>query len=160
MSYADPAAAQPAMAEHTPFSPAASHRIRRPGQRPLVFSGTELAMAMSFTPELPYWYEMNIYRTDTQRFVLIIRLFFQSETEEDFCQAWDFDTLMEVFDAVESYDAGKDVKLPSTASVATPAEMMAMALELRAKTLAARAHFKGLVGELFEELDAATPAAA
>jgi RPA family protein len=113
-------------------------------------------MAMSFTPDLPYWYEINIYRTAEQRFVLAIRLFFQSETEEDTTQAWEFETMPEVFDAIEQYDAGQDVKVSLVdAPPAASAELAAMALELRARLHAARANFAGLVGELFEELEAA-----
>jgi hypothetical protein len=155
----DPAAVQPAMADTAPFGAATPRRLRRPGARPIVFSGSELAMVMSFTPELPYWYELNIYRTDAQGFVLAIQQFFQSETEEDRCQAWEFESLVEVFDALESYDAAKDVKIPMDANASTPAEMMAMALELRAQVAAARANFDGLLGELFAELDAAMPGA-
>ena len=146
----------PTMTDPTPFSAATTRRLRRPGARPLVFSGSELAMAMSFTPELPYWYELNIYRTDAQHFVLAVKQFFQSEDEDDLCQAWEFESLVEVFDALDSYDAANDVKVPSETS-ASPAELMATAMELRAKVAAARSNFKGLLGELYEEIDAAAP---
>jgi hypothetical protein len=131
-----------------------TYRLRRPGARPLIFSGAELAMAMNFTPELPYWYEINIYRTTGQRFVLAVRQFFQSETEEDTCQAWEFETLPEVFDAIEQYDPAKDIRVSMMDMAASaPAELTAMSLDLRAQVKAARANFSGLVGELFEELD-------
>lgn len=155
----DPASAPQSTSEMPQMGQAQSIRLRRPGARPLVFNGTEMAMAMSFTPELPYWYEINIYRSEDQRFALAIRLFYQSETEEDTCQAWDFDSLVEVFDAIENYDAAKDVKvdLNGVASSA-PSELTALALELRARTLAARANYSGLVGELFDEMDEAVQA--
>jgi hypothetical protein len=153
-------------AAETPAAPAASaempgpnpsmqqYRIRRPGARPLIFSGIELAMAMSFTPELPYWYEINIYRTNDQRFVMAVRLFFQSETEDDTVQAWEFHDLPSLFDALEQYDASKDVKVAfKDLHAASPAELTAMALELRAQIAGAKANFAGLIGELFEEMD-------
>ena len=131
-----------------------AHRIRRLGKRPLVFKGTELAMAMSFTPGLPYWYELNIFRTDQQRFVLAVKLFFASENELDSSDAWEFDTLAEVFDAIEAYDAGRDVRFDTQGLADAPAAHMAsMSMALRAEVEAARAHFGGLVGELFQQLD-------
>lgn len=133
-------------------------KIRRVGARPLVFRGTELAMCMSFTPDLPYWYEMNIYRTDQQRFVLAIRLFSQSETEKDHVRAWEADAIGNIFDLIETYDAAQDVRLnlPENIASAPAAELAAHALDLAAKVASARAHFAGLVGELFAEIDAAT----
>lgn len=152
----DPAMAAHPAAEPTQIGSAVPHRFTRPGERPVAFSGTEMAMAMSFTPELPYWYEIAVYRTDDQRFVLAIRLFFQSEDEDDVSQAWVFDSLFEAFDAIQAYDAGKDVKVAfDDTSMQVPADMMASALELRARVAAARMHYAGLVGEFFSELDRA-----
>lgn len=137
------------------------HRLPRQGARPLAFSGTELAMAMSFTPGLPYWYEITIYRTKDQRFVLGIKLFYVSEEEKDTSDGWIFDTLPEVFDALEAYDAGRDVIADlSAVSAQMPAvELAARALDLRSRVAAARHHFAGLVGELFAELDESAEAA-
>ena len=139
----------------------ASYRLPRQGARPLAFSGTELAMAMSFTPGLPYWYEITIYRTNEQRFVLSIRLFFVSEHEKDTMDAWMFDTLHDAFDALEAYDAGRDVVADlSTARADMPAvELASKALDLRARVEAARHHFAGLVGELFAELESSAETA-
>lgn len=131
-------------------------RVARRGARPLVFTGTQLAMAMSFTPELPYWYEINIYRTNDERFVLVVRLFFQAEDRKDTMDAWMFETLSEVFDAIERYDAGQDVHadLDGFHAGMTPVELAAHALDLRARVEAARHHFAGLAGELFAEIEA------
>jgi hypothetical protein len=131
-------------------------RLRRLGARPLVFKGTELAMAMSFTPALPYWYEIAVFRTEQQRFVLCIKQFFVAESETDVCDAWEFDSLEGVFAAIEAYDAARDVRFEPGGLAGSPAaELAARALSLKAEVNAARAHFAGLVGELFQELDAA-----
>jgi hypothetical protein len=139
----------------------AAYRLPRQGARPLTFSGGELAMAMSFTPGLPYWYEITIYRTSTQGFVLAIRLLYVSEDEKDVADAWMFDTLPEVFDAIEAYDAGRDVVADITTlrSDSPAVELAARSMELRARVEAARHHFAGLVGELFAELEMAAEAA-
>ena len=130
------------------------YRIRRRGARPLTFHGTELAMAMSFSPELPYWYEINIYRAGTQGFALAIRQFFQSEAVRDRVDAWRFDTMDAVLAHLEAYDAARDVAIGAwPAADAPPAALAAAALEIKAEVSAARQHFAGLVGELLSEID-------
>ena len=136
-------------------SSAPTFRIKRPGARPLVFEGIELAMAMSFTPALPYWYEVNLYRTSDQRFVATVKQFYQSETEQDMIKAWDFGSLDQAIDKLANYDAGEDVRIsvdPADLS-ASAAELAACAMELRAKVISARRHYASLVGEFFYELD-------
>ncbi|PJF08878.1 hypothetical protein [Pseudorhodobacter sp. MZDSW-24AT] len=134
---------------------APTFRIKRPGARPLIFEGVELAMAMSFTPSLPNWYEVNLYRTSDQRFVVAVRLFFQSEAEQDQIRAWDFETLDQALEKLSQYDAGQDVRvsLDQADLSLPPAELAAMALELRARVDSARRHFASLLGEFFFELD-------
>jgi hypothetical protein len=151
----------PRPAEQTLASGGMKMRLPRRGARPLCFSGHELAMAMSFTPSLPYWYEITIYRTSDQRFALAIRQYFVSEQEKDSSDAWMFDTLPEVFDWLESYDAGSDVivDLGDLHAGTAPAELAARAMDLRARVEAARHHFASLLGEFFAEMDETAEAA-
>ena len=131
------------------------YRLRRIGGRPLEFSGVELGMAMSFSPSLPYWYEINLYHTREQRFVLAIRQFFQSEAERDIVSAWTFETLGEALDALEAYDAAEDVRLTVEVDTArmSAADLAACAMDLRARAKSARTHFSGLVGEFLHQMD-------
>ena len=133
---------------------AMAYRFPRPGQRPIAFQGSLLAMAVSFTPDFPFWYEVNIFRTVEQQFVLVIKMFFQSETEQDTVRAWLFEDLMEVFEAMQQFDAAQDVRVgfPDTAGMC-PAELAALAYDLKAKVGAYRSHWASLVGELFIEMD-------
>jgi hypothetical protein len=158
LSMTDP---YPRAADPVAASGGARVRLPRRGARPLTFSGHELAMAMSFTPGLPYWYEITIYRTNDQRFVLWIRQFFVSEQEKDTSDAWMFDALPEVLDALEAYDAGRDVvaDVGSARPGMAPAELAAQAMELRARVEQARHHFASLLGEFFAEMDGAAEAA-
>ncbi|MBF9029970.1 hypothetical protein HKCCE3408_06160 [Rhodobacterales bacterium HKCCE3408] len=143
-------------AEAQSMSAVGAYRFPRPGQRPLVFTGTLLAMAMSFTPEVPYWYEINIFRTETQEFALVLKLFFQSEAEDDYSKAWSFESIEALFDALETYDAAEDIRVPlGPTDGAPPAELAAMAYEMKARVAAQRAHWASLIGELFDELEAA-----
>jgi hypothetical protein len=136
---------------------AATVMVRRTGLRPLAFQGSELCMAMSFTPEASYWYEINIYRTAGQKFVVAVRLFFQSEDERDRVRAWEFETFEQVLDCLESYDAGADVRVDVFADDAgwCAAELAAQAFSLRARVAAARSQYSGLVGEILHELEQA-----
>jgi hypothetical protein len=132
-------------------------RIVRSGARPIRFSGSELAMAMSFTPEIPFWYEINLYRTTETDFVAAVRLFHQSEERRDTVEAWQFKSLDEALSAIEHYDAAADVEfeMPDWGDKACGPDIAARALELRARIECQRRHYRGLVGEILYELDAA-----
>ncbi|MEM7520402.1 MAG: hypothetical protein AAF307_05130 [Pseudomonadota bacterium] len=133
-----------------------TYRLPQPGGRPNVFQGAELAMAMSFTPGLPYWYEINLYRTAEQGFVVAIRTFFQSEEEVDFVKSWSFSSIHEALAMVETYDPSIDVHVPAVdMSAASPADLAATALALKAEVESRRAHYAGLVGEMLAEIEAA-----
>lgn len=145
------------MGDGTPGQEGAlSHfRLRRLGARPLSFRGTELAMAMSFSPEIPYWYEINLYRTEAKDFVLGIKLYFQSSDERDVSQGWQVKSIDEAFDLLVGYDAGGDVRpgMSFEDVGASPADLAAAAFDIRARVEAARRHFESLVGELLHDLD-------
>ncbi|MEO0655311.1 MAG: hypothetical protein AAFY77_10630 [Pseudomonadota bacterium] len=145
------AGAPPAIGAPKPY------RITRSGARPLRFAGSELVMAMSFTPELPYWYEINMYRTSDLEFVAAVRLFHQSEDMPDTVEAMKFPSLEQALEMIEHYDAGCDVKFGMASELAPQSapELAAQALELHARIGAARRHYRGLVGEILTELDAA-----
>lgn len=141
---------------HYAAAPSApSFRLKRPGARPLVFEGTELAMAMSFTPGVPYWYELNLYRTSDQRFVVAVKTFYAAEGEQDVSRAWECDGLDQALEKLSGYDAGQDVRLGFDAAdpSMSAAELAACAMELRARVLAARRHYQSLVGEFFYDLE-------
>lgn len=130
--------------------------LPRRGKRPLTFTGSELCMAMNFVAGCYSWYEVNIYRTTEQKFVLCLRQFFRDETEQDTLRSWEFDSFPELVDALEAYDAAEDIRVTVFADepgLSVP-EMSAHALTLRAKAEAARSRFGRLVGEILFELEA------
>lgn len=133
-----------------------THKLPRQGERPLVFQGSELAMAMSFTPGIPYWYEINIYRSTSQEYIVAIRLFYTSEEIDDIVKSWSFDDMLSAFAHIENYDAAVDLQLPIVnVEKMAPAELTCTALMLRAEVESCRAHFAGLAGELFAEVETA-----
>lgn len=140
----------------TQISPSAPmQRIKCLGARPVVFEGSELGMAMSFTPSLPYWYETNIYRTSDQRFVACVKLFYVSKDEENTAQAWECASLDEAIDKLTAYDAADDVRLTLGAGAAdlSAAEMAAYSMELRAQAKSYRHHYASLIGEFLLDLE-------
>lgn len=129
--------------------------LQRAGSRPLRFEGSELAMAMSYTPEIPFWYEINLYRTAHQTFVTAVRLFHQSAEKQDTVRAWENGSLDDAIDKLSRYDAGYDVPvtLDFDAAAAPPSELSAQAFALQARISEARHHYKSLVGELLYDLE-------
>lgn len=134
---------------------APTQRIKRIGGRPIVFEGSELAMAMSYTPTVAYWYEVNLYRTTDQRFVATCRLFFQSSEEQDTVRAWECKSLDEAIEKLATYDAAHDVKIGAFAfDASSPAsEMAAHAMELGAQIKGHRQHYESLIGEFLYEIE-------
>lgn len=151
--------AQPDPATHGGVSQfaqsALAYNIKRAGGRPLRFEGSELAMAMSYTSAIPYWYEINIYRTVEQRIVTAVRLFHQSEERQDTVQAWESANLEEAIDSLTSYDAANDVRVAADLDIANlpAAEAATIALQLLAQITDARYHFQSLVGEFLYDLE-------
>ncbi|PJI91441.1 hypothetical protein BC777_0269 [Yoonia maricola] len=131
------------------------YHIKRAGGRPLRFDGSELAMAMSYTSAIPYWYEINLYRTAEQGFVAAVRLFHQSEDKQDTIRAWEAATLDDAIDKLIGYDAANDVPLGTDFDVHTAAasEMGAWALQLMAHISDARHHYGSLIGEFLYDLE-------
>ncbi len=134
---------------------AMSYNIKRAGGRPLRFEGSELAMAMSYTSAIPYWYEINIYRTVEQSFVTAVRLFHQAEDQQDSVNAWESVSLDAAIDKLTSYDAAHDVPVGlHLGSVDAPAaEAAATALQMIAQIADARHHYRSLVGEFLFDLE-------
>ncbi len=131
------------------------YKIKRAGGRPLSFNGSELAMAMSYTSAIPYWYEINLYRTAEQAFVTAVRLFHQSEDLQDTVRAWETNSLDEAIEKLITYDAAGDVPLgvEFNVSLAAASEMGALALQMMAQIADARHHYGSLVGEFLHDLE-------
>jgi len=138
------------------MSPAAkSFCINQIGGRPLRFEGSELAMAMSYAPEIQYWYEINIYRTVSQTFVVAVRLFYQSADKTDTVRAWESESIDDAIDTLVQYDAAFDVPVSVDVDVhhSPPAEVAANAMMLTAQISDIRQHFESLVGEMLFDLE-------
>ncbi|MEM1431044.1 MAG: hypothetical protein AAGG09_16425 [Pseudomonadota bacterium] len=155
--HAEQTVAMPAAGPDAGGMPGMNMRLRRLGARPLAFQGVELGMAMSFTAELPYWFEINLYRVSDGTFAVAIKQFFQSSEETDLARAWPAATLAEAFDIIEGFDPAHDVpvRLSLLDSHLSAAEMEAAAMDLQAQVAHARTHYRSLVGEFFHGIEGA-----
>lgn len=135
--------------------PPMQYKIMRTGQRPLIFDGTELCMAMNFIPGAPYWFEINIYRAANQTFVAAVKTFFADENARDRAKAWEFASFDEVMETLESYDAAADMRVDSFAddTSLSAVELAALGYSLMARAKAARDQYAGLMGEILHEVD-------
>ncbi|MEO1678542.1 MAG: hypothetical protein AAFU80_10325 [Pseudomonadota bacterium] len=132
-----------------------SFHIRRLGGRPLRFRGVELAMAMGFSPEHAFWYEINVYRKLQGAYAVAVRLFHSATDEQDVVQAWPCDGLGDVLETLERYDATQDVtvSVDPTDPDLSAAELAAHALDLRARTEIHKRAYAAVLGDLLHQLD-------
>lgn len=139
----------------SPMTGPQSFCLRQHGLRPMRFMGSELCMAMNYSASQPYWHEINVYRTVEQTFVVAVRVFFASETEEDGARAWSCESFGEVLDKLEAYDAAQDlhIALPDAEDERAFADLAADAAELRSHVALARQRFGSLVGQVLYELE-------
>lgn len=130
--------------------------LRRTGLRPLAFPGTTIVMVSGINPDLPFWYELNIHRTDTGSFVSDIRLFGKAANSSDVFRVAEHDTLAAVFNLFEAYDPSADLAvvpdLPSTASHAALA-LYSACLRMRINQITD--HYRALLGDFLAKLETA-----
>ncbi len=161
MTAYDNAAAAGADAGSVPPSPVSagpsgnSITLRRTGGRPVRFSGIELCTAMSFGPGAPFWYELNIFRTSNQKFVVDVRHFTKRDGDKDRFTVFTVDTFDDAMHLLETYDAAVDIRvdLPVDDDSVPLAELGLHAASLRLRIGEARRQFRQLVGEILYELD-------
>ncbi|MEL6205340.1 MAG: hypothetical protein AAFR47_08520 [Pseudomonadota bacterium] len=154
---ADQSVSMPSAAEAPSSLSMGTYRLLRMGTRPIVFQGEELGMAMSFTPDWPYWFEINLFRATDGTFPVAIKQYFVSEYQKNLATAEATHSLSAAFDFIEHFDPAQYIPLTTrvSAAPATAAEMGAAAMDLKAQVEAMRSHYRGLVGEFMHEIDAA-----
>lgn len=147
-------------ASHAPTSPqraptARKTTLRRTGARPLQFVGAELCSAMSYGPGSTFWYEVNLFQTADQKFIVDIRLFSKTGEDQDRFFVKMVSSFDEVMDYLETYEPANDLRVDlAIDDEGTPiAELCLQAVSLRARIHDARRQFRSIVGEVLYELD-------
>lgn len=139
----------PTTGQVAPFS------IKCMGRRPLAFHGIELCMAMSYVPGAPMWFEINIYRTHAEGFVVSVRHFHRDEDQHDIVRAWEQADFEAVMTTLEGYDPATDLRIdvdPADPKLTLP-DVAMQALALRTRTAEARRQYRALVGEILHDLE-------
>lgn len=124
--------------------------LKRTGRRPFMFNGTAVATICGVTPELPFWYELNLHRTVLGGYVSDVRLFNKSPDRADLFWVEEHEDLDEALAWFERYDPAGDVTPPGEIAMRASSSA-ALALQLARLQLQVdqiTQHYRALVGEL------------
>lgn len=128
--------------------------LRRTGQRPYAFNGLTLATICGVTPVLPFWYELNLFRTVIGSYVCNVRLFNKGE-DADVFRASEHEDLEAACAYFEDYDPTGDLAAsPDELSLDAPGvklSLQAARLQLRINRITE--HYRATAGELLYALD-------
>jgi len=151
---APPAAAASADARSAPMRQVS---ITPTGGRRMRFTGREVAVASSQGAGRTPWHEVTIYMRQTGGAVLSIHVACDAPGDRTRVAAWRLDGVSAAIERLAEYDAGADVAPPPEPDdgAASPAEIAAAALGLRAQVALARRDFGALRSEIHEHLAAA-----
>ncbi|MEO0498058.1 MAG: hypothetical protein AAF141_11950 [Pseudomonadota bacterium] len=143
----------PDVAVEMPFM---QQRLRRTGQRPMSFTGRELCSAMSYASGTPLWYEINLYQTDDDDFVVDVRMFSKSENERDIHRAHRVSTVDAMFEWLEGHDPILDIEsdcMTLSSDTMSPTEVALRAADIRMRVDEGRRQYRDLVGQILYDLD-------
>ena len=124
--------------------------LRRTGLRPLAFHGATIATVCGVTPVLPYWYELNAYRTASGAYVSDIRLFRKGSDQADAFHVAEHADLEAMIGHLEDYDPSSDLELAadmfdgSTSNAALALRTARLQIEVNRIT----EHYRSLVCQL------------
>ena len=128
--------------------------LKRSGERPLQFTGTEVCNAMGHSLGTSLWFELNIYRASNDFYVTNVRMFWKSPSEKDQHIVASHDSLDEAISYLEGMDLRKlvasQVDVSSTSK--TTAEIIFEAAELRQKIDVAERQYRSVLGDVLYEL--------
>lgn len=127
--------------------------LKRTGQRPYSFAGTEICTSNSHSVGPALWYELNIYRTNEGQYVLEVKLFNKSDKYKDRFSVHEMGSLEDMTHFLENYDAAVDVSNAISLEDHMPLSLLALeALSLKLRIEEARNQFRDLSGELLFQL--------
>jgi hypothetical protein len=129
--------------------------LRRNGERPLAFAGSEVCSAMSYMPGTPLWYEVNIYRTAARGYVGYVRMFTKSEDDKDRFSGCEADSFEEIIHWLVSYEPAHDISasIPVDDPTVSAVELGIKAAAVSLKLAEARRQYADLLGEILYTLE-------
>lgn len=129
--------------------------LKRTGQRPFAFSGSEICTSTSHSVGPSLWYELNIYRSNEGQYVVEIKMFNKSSKNKDRFSVIEMSSLEEISSFLEGYDAACDISSSfSLEDDHMPLSLLTLeAISLKIRIEEARSQFKDLAGELLYQLN-------
>jgi hypothetical protein len=128
--------------------------LRRTGLRPYAFNGVLVAMVSGITPALPYWYELNVYRTVLGTYVSDVRLFQKDSDRSDLFRVEEHADLDAVMSYFESYDPADDLQpaaqVMDQSTSNTRLALAAARLQMEVNQISD--HYKALIGTFLQDL--------
>ncbi len=129
--------------------------LRRTGERPFRFQGTELCSAIGWAQNITIWHEINLFRANTGKLIVDIRVFRKSPDEKDLFRVFELDTLEDAITLLENYDPTQDVlvDLPLDDPSVSLATLSLQGVVLRQKIEQTRRQYDALLGDLLHEIE-------
>ena len=129
------------------------HVLRHTGYRPVAFNGQVLATVCGVDQVLPYWYEINVYRTVLGAYVSDIRLFSKGVDAPDLFRVAEHEDPDGLHAYLEAYDPCGDLPPIRYDEAATSAAALTLrAIEVQAEMRRITDHYRVTVGALLNAL--------
>jgi hypothetical protein len=151
----DAASADTTGTPFTAFQDSPRIKLRRTGQRPLVFEGVEVCSATTHAPGPSLWYEINLFRKKAGSIVIDVRFFSKTDAMKDRFATFFADDFDEVAHILESYQPAADVTadIPLDDDGIPTGEIALQAAVVRMRMDEAKRQFADLAGEILHQLD-------
>ena len=128
--------------------------LKRTGERRYAFNGQILATVCGIERILPFWYEINVYRSVIGTYVSDIRLFGKGEDIVDVFRVAEHNDIDELRDHLGRYDPHYDLPpIRCGGSPQSSAALMLRAIEIRADMQRISEHYRVTVSALLDVLD-------
>ncbi|MEM7621053.1 MAG: hypothetical protein AAF228_11435 [Pseudomonadota bacterium] len=129
--------------------------LKRTGQRPYTFSGSEICTSTSHSVGPALWYELNVYRSHEGQYIVEIKMFNKNGKFKDRNSVFEVSSIEELSSFLEHYDPAGDISNNvSLEGDDMPLSLLALeGIALKIRIEEARNQFKDLAGELLYQLN-------
>ena len=129
--------------------------LRRTGRKAVRFNGWQVVDARGVGEPGTMWYDLAMYRSDTQAIVVELIARRHALDEQDMCRVEIFSDMDAAAVWLESYACGTDVPIPASLAQEDGPVAMAVLRAIQLRQRIARIHddYQGLVSDVFDALD-------
>ena len=129
--------------------------LRRTGRKAVKFTGWQMVEAAGAGDTAPMWYDLRLYRSDTNQIIVELVARRRHLDEQDLCRVEIFDTLAAASAWLETYACANDVPVPGALvdGAAPMAAAVLHAVQLRQRIARIGEEFQSLLSDVFEVLN-------